>query len=216
MKVDNSNIDNYVDIREYRNDEIMLCHLSDITRLLLLEKYGGIWVDATTFCSCPLNQWIEPYIQTGFFAFSRPSNDFLFSNWFLYSEPENYLLKKIIESTTQYYREKKKAEIYLIQHKLIVDLYTKDHYFKEVWDNVPVFYAGISVKGIGPMFLLAIDLFNQCTPEISALIDSGMIPLFKLTYKCDFENKQTKKTILNYLFSTIPSYENNVSENIII
>jgi hypothetical protein len=204
IQLDNSNIDQYIDIQIFRNNEIGLWHLSDIVRLFLLAKYGGLWVDATTFCNCSLTLWLEPYIKTGFFAFSKPSNDFLFSNWFIYSESDHYLLQKMRDSTEKYYQKNKKAEIYLIQHHLVNQLYFSDPLFHNLCKSVPVFYSGISSQGIGPLFLQAIDLFNQTTPEIKALIDSKIIPLFKLTHKCDYENKYNPKTILYSLFSTIP------------
>jgi len=170
---------------------------------MLLEKYGGVWADATTFCTCPLTEWISTFITMGFFAFSRPSEHYLFSNWFLYAEKDNYVLKKLNESTQRYYRKNKSAKIYLIQHQMANELFLKDKLFKHIWSNVPVFHAGISSKGIGPMFLQAINLFNESTPEIDSLIQSKYIPLFKLTTKCDYEKDQNEKTILSSLFSSL-------------
>lgn len=204
IQLDDSNLHEYIEIDEFRNNEIGLWHLSDIVRLLLLEKHGGVWVDATTFCNCSLNVWIEPNITNGFFAFSRPSNDFLFSSWFVYSEPNNYILQKIKESMTTYFRINKKSDVYLILHHLINELYLNDSIFKKLCDEVPFLSSGISSNGIGPLFLQAIDLFNRTTPEIKGLIESKMIPLFKLTHKCDYENRQNPDTILYFLFSTIP------------
>lgn len=43
---------------------------SDLLRLLLLARYGGIWADATTFCLAPLDGWMHPAADgTGFFCF---------------------------------------------------------------------------------------------------------------------------------------------------
>lgn len=204
IKLDDSNLQKYIDIDEFRNNEIGLWHLSDIIRVLLLEKYGGVWADATTFCNHSLTNWLEPFIKNGYFAFSRPSNEFLFSSWFVYSEPQHYISHKIKESITKYFRVNKKSDVYLILHQLINELYFNDSEFKQLCDKVPYFSSGISSNGIGPLFLQAIDLFNKLTPEIKALIDSKMIPLFKLTYKCDYVNKYNSDTIIYTLFSSIP------------
>lgn len=32
--------------------------LSDLVRISLLKNHGGLWVDATTFCTKPLDDWI--------------------------------------------------------------------------------------------------------------------------------------------------------------
>ncbi len=43
---------------------------SDLLRLLLLARYGGVWADATTFCLAPLDDWMHPAADgTGFFSF---------------------------------------------------------------------------------------------------------------------------------------------------
>ena len=48
-------LDAYVDLQR---QQITAASLSDILRLLLLHEYGGVWVDATTFCNVPLDEWI--------------------------------------------------------------------------------------------------------------------------------------------------------------
>ncbi len=48
---------------------------ADILRLYLLSKFGGIWVDTTTFCLTPLNKWLpEATKQTNFFTFRHRNN----------------------------------------------------------------------------------------------------------------------------------------------
>ena len=42
---------------------LCLAHKSDLLRLYLLKEYGGAWVDATTFCMRPLDEWIPEFIE---------------------------------------------------------------------------------------------------------------------------------------------------------
>lgn len=57
--LDQNNLHEYLDLKDYIPDiekkEISLTHKSDIIRLILLHKYGGLWTDATTFCMKPLD-----------------------------------------------------------------------------------------------------------------------------------------------------------------
>ena len=48
--LDNSNLSQYIDLKlELPNNvSILKASLSDVIRICLLEKYGGLWVDATT------------------------------------------------------------------------------------------------------------------------------------------------------------------------
>ena len=89
------NLIKYIDLKKHidiSNKNISKAHLADIIRLLLLEKYGGCWCDATTYCNISLDKWLFKYINNGFFAFSNPGPDRMLSNWFLYSEKNNYIV----------------------------------------------------------------------------------------------------------------------------
>jgi mannosyltransferase OCH1-like enzyme len=59
--VDSSTVSKYVDFSTYidlNQQAITAPSLSDILRVLLLHEYGGVWVDATTFCNVPLDEWL--------------------------------------------------------------------------------------------------------------------------------------------------------------
>jgi len=66
-------------------------HQADWLRLQLLIQHGGVWADATALCRQPLDQWLPGYSQQGFFAFSKPGQDRLISNWFIASSPHHPL-----------------------------------------------------------------------------------------------------------------------------
>ena len=42
-----------------------LAHYADLLRLVLLDKFGGIWTDATTLCFQPLSSWMPPAVTMG-------------------------------------------------------------------------------------------------------------------------------------------------------
>ena len=59
---------------------------SDLIRLMLLAKFGGVWADATTFCLKPLSDWLHDEIRTnGFFCFrwADKASDREMISWFL-------------------------------------------------------------------------------------------------------------------------------------
>ena len=64
------NISKYIDIPEYilekkEKDWISFAQLSDIIRFLLLEKYGGLWLDATVFVA---KEMTEDYFHYYFYS----------------------------------------------------------------------------------------------------------------------------------------------------
>ncbi|MCB1461596.1 MAG: hypothetical protein KDJ90_03985 [Nitratireductor sp.] len=67
--------------------------LSDIVRIELLNRYGGVWVDASCLCRKPLSAWLHEVSANGFFAFSNPGPDRLVSTWFLYAEQGHPIIR---------------------------------------------------------------------------------------------------------------------------
>lgn len=62
--------------------------LSDILRINLLLREGGVWTDATVFPVSPLDDWLPARLgNEGIFAFSNPGPDRELSSWFLSSAP---------------------------------------------------------------------------------------------------------------------------------
>lgn len=69
--------------------------LSELVRLDLLHRHGGVWVDATCWCARPLDDWIFSVTESGFFAFQHPGPDRLAASWFLASEPGHPIIQKM-------------------------------------------------------------------------------------------------------------------------
>ena len=199
--LDNNNLNQYIDLKElnldFSNTNILDCHKSDIIRIILLKKYGGLWCDSTVFCNRPLNTWLENYIKEGFFAFDKPFSDRLISSWFLYGEKDNYIVDKWYSNTLKHFKMKYNPEIYFWFHYLFNTIYKVDNTFKEVWDKVSKLSAN------GPHILLNnYGFFNKINMNIKKEIDSHSIPLYKLTYKTNFK-PYDESLNLYYLYSTI-------------
>mgnify|MGYP000082498576 CR=1 FL=1 len=73
-----------------------LAAYSDIIRISLIEKYGGLWVDATVLFNKSLDEWLPEYITEGMFAFSKPTKRHNICSWFLYGEKDNFLIEAAI------------------------------------------------------------------------------------------------------------------------
>jgi len=71
---------------------------SDLLRLELLARYGGVWADATLLPLRPLDDWLHDWLRpSGFFCFRNSMervdyNGRLAPNWFLASVPKNPLM----------------------------------------------------------------------------------------------------------------------------
>ncbi len=104
--LEEANISEYINLNELvgKNvQEITKQALSDVLRINLLEKYGGVWTDATCFCNKPLDEWLSSYMGSGFFAFRNPENDRPISSWFLASAKNCQLTSKYCEIVNNYW-----------------------------------------------------------------------------------------------------------------
>jgi hypothetical protein len=86
--------------------QLGLAHHSDLVRLRLLRRYGGVWADPTTLCRKPLESWLPLSIGAGFFAFQRPGRDRLIANWFLACSPNNPIAVRLHDRLCCYWAEK--------------------------------------------------------------------------------------------------------------
>ncbi len=97
--LDNDTLGQYVDLNLPADvlNRLSLAHKSDLVRLHLLSKYGGVWVDATTLCMTPLDKWIDDYASSGFFSFYKPAPDSLMANWFIAAEKQCPIVLELTE-----------------------------------------------------------------------------------------------------------------------
>ena len=217
ITLDDNNLINWIDINELiKNKNITKTSKSDIIRIFLLKKYGGIWVDATVFCVKPLDEWLNDYIENGFFAFSFDSKcDRMISSWFLYGDKDNYLINRWYESVLEYITKANKIGIehnplitinewnncdkynnhYFWFHYLFGDNYKIDDLYKNKWDIIK------KKSSKEPHYIQLIGFQTKINNEF-ILNYKNMAPMYKLTYRYDF-NKCNDESILNYLLNSL-------------
>lgn len=109
--------------------------LSDIVRIALLKKTGGIWVDATVFPTKPLSEWVVETIgDAEFFSYRRDGDqvepkDRPISAWFLYATKDSVIIEKLWREILQYWS---------VDHYPILDSDKKKYY------EDPIAFMGLS------------------------------------------------------------------------
>jgi hypothetical protein len=196
-------LNNFIDLEEeipgIEKKEISFASLSDIIRICLLEKYGGIWADSTMLCRIPLDEWLVDFTHHDFFAFSKPTPDRLVASWFLMAKNESYIIRVWHKKTKEYWQNRLSSDDYFWFHHLFNDLFEEDQTFHELWEDTP----HISADDPHYFSIYERKFFETISPDKIRSIERLQTPVFKLTHKYD-QRRDKKGTALEYLLTSDP------------
>ena len=197
IELDNTNLDKWIDTSILSNN-IDITAKSDIIRILLLTSYGGLWVDATLYCTKPLSKWLNKYITNGFWAFSNPGEDRLISSWFIYGNENNSILIKWKDKVLKYWENRNKKHTYYWFHYLFNELYNENTFAKNTWDSTK------HIEAVNSHIFVPYNstLNYPLTYKIKDDIDKNKTPVYKLTYKIKQDNIYENSN-LQYLFENL-------------
>jgi len=152
--------------------------LSDIFRIALLERHGGVWVDSTLYCLQPLDEWLPAVTGSGFFAFARPKPDRMVASWFLAGARGNPIVQAWYRQVLDYWQHRSHRHHYFWFHYLFAQCHDSDPLFREQWRRTPERLAE------GPHYYVP---YTGLDAPLSArdyqLLEGGATPLLKLTHK---------------------------------
>jgi hypothetical protein len=141
------NIDDYIPglTSKLFNNNHTLAAKSDLLRLYFLEKYGGVWVDASVVPTRPLRDYYDNFVKnTGFFTYRYiprcPIHGRETISFFLMvDKPNNYLIKRWKDKFEQSFNsvdEFPKANYFTV-HQDLAKLYDEDPKIRDIINNMP-------------------------------------------------------------------------------
>ena len=185
------NLHQYVDIPEiiiqkWKKKVISNTHFSDILRIALLAKWGGVWVDSTVLCTGKMPEYIE---HNDFFVFSnefRNDESILLSSWLISATPNHPIVLTTRDILYKYWKKENKLCHYFLLH-IIMTLVMKEN--NSLIESMPF------ISTINPHTLQFKYLFKRPDDEDIKHIKNLSV-FHKLSYK--FDKKQTEKENTNY------------------
>lgn len=150
---------------------------SDLIRMALLRAHGGIWADATVFCTRALDDWLPTAAASGLFMFSRPRPYRWFDVWFMATAAQNPVITAWHDMVAQYWRLFTKPHHYYWLPYLFEYLAQRDPDVYAAWNAVP------GLSALGPLAVAGIPFDRKAPRAIFDLIDENRIPVHKLTHK---------------------------------
>ncbi|MEI3394978.1 MAG: capsular polysaccharide synthesis protein [Clostridia bacterium] len=192
------NMSDYVSFPDYimkkwKAGIITNTHMTDLLRLELLSKYGGMWLDATVFCSRKIEEIPEYYFNSNLFMYQclKPGRDghaIYISSWLISAKSNNKILMATQYLCYEYWKKNNKMIDYFLLHdflSIVLEFYEED------WKKI------IPVDNSTPHILL-LRLFDKYDEDIWNSIKEK-VPFHKLTYKFEKEKMKEEETFYKRL-----------------
>lgn len=191
--IDYSCLGEYLDIPSYILDKrkrgiIGGAHFSDIIRVMLLVKFGGVWIDSSVYCT----GYQVPLFDEPLFVYQNWKFDLTYasiaSNWLISASIGHPILYATQEMLLDYWKSNDKAIDYYLFHHLF---HLAADRYSDLWKAVPRF-SNI------PPHILQYELFRPYSEERFAQI-KGMSGFHKLNWKAPEINGDTKGSFFEHL-----------------
>lgn len=157
---------------------------ANLLRTMLLNEYGGVWADATTYCHRSLTEWLPLLSNSGFFMFANPAEGRDIENWFIASTKSHPLIASWQQGLEKYYSRMKKIHpAYFLAFYLYQWMLKQDKNLLEIQRKC-------STLNAGPCFLMkSVLLKNTAYIELEKHIRNGL-PLSKLDWRLEISDQE--------------------------
>eukprot|EP00746_Dinoflagellata_sp_MGD_P037465 gnl/MRDRNA2_/MRDRNA2_190044_c0_seq1.p1 gnl/MRDRNA2_/MRDRNA2_190044_c0~~gnl/MRDRNA2_/MRDRNA2_190044_c0_seq1.p1 ORF type:complete len:379 (+),score=50.30 gnl/MRDRNA2_/MRDRNA2_190044_c0_seq1:123-1259(+) len=161
---------------------------SDLVRLFLLARYGGVWVDSTMLCRKPLDEWLPVAAASGFFAYGPEDlvkDDLHVMSSFIASTPCHPLIVAWLQRTREHWSTPKQVRPergFFWVHNIFKEMIDEDKSLATEWAKVPRVTGEYGLRGPHLFVKYIKRLQPQPTPELKKVIEEDReIAMFKLT-----------------------------------
>ena len=179
---------------KWKNGKITHTHMTDLLRLELLIKYGGMWVDSTVFCTRKRDEIPDYFFNSDLFFYQtlKPGRDGQaqpISSWLISAKTNNKILMMTKYLCHEYWKNNEKMVDYFLFHDFMT--IALEHNMED-WQKI------IPRDNAAPHILL-LRLFDKYDEQTyQAILEQS--PFHKLTYKfteeqVGLEGTYYKKTV---------------------
>jgi len=135
----NKNINQFVDVPEfvrkkYQAGIISNTHYADVVRFLIVERYGGLWLDATTFLLDKIPDYIR-FSDLFFYKIGDPK--IRASIGVIAAKPFNPIIGKTANLMLEYWKHENKLVSYSISMLLLATVINSSAEAEKMWNSMP-------------------------------------------------------------------------------
>jgi len=141
---------------------------SDVLRIAILYRRGGVWVDSTVFCNKPLISWMP---SDEFVSFKRQDNlrqqkrlhiTPWITSWFMASKPKSHVMRNIFRVLLNRNEHSRMKEEYFWLHRIVSENYGRDPLFRFFIDRLTL---GDGPHCVNRYALESQPMFKRCNTE---------------------------------------------------
>lgn len=185
-----TSLPNYI-IEKWEKEIISNTLFSDLIRINILLRHGGLWLDSTTYLTAPLPKYI---FSNDLFVYRNGQfnmDDINIANWLIYAKPNNFLLAKTQALLFKYWQDYNYIRQYFIFHI----------FFRMVSDSYPDEYNKIPYYNHLDNHIFAQELLENYNQERFEQI-CNITSIHKLSNKLDLSkyNENSYYAKLNELY----------------
>ncbi|MCT4397413.1 methanolan biosynthesis protein EpsI [Pediococcus ethanolidurans] len=204
--ITSNNLKDYIDIddellKSFKKGEVSAAHLTDYIRVLLLKKYGGVWIDATLYLVKPLPDsiwegklliWNQIQDLTGGNLYASIPFVENFSNGFMVAKKNSIFYKFAADITKKILADPILDIDYFANFKAYLKALQDIDLLAQEWENVQV---------VAPLGEIIKQYWNKpINSRICGYIADKDNLFFKLTYKDEWKKEYNNvKTVQQYL-----------------
>lgn len=182
-------------IEKWKSKIITDTHMTDLLRMELLIKYGGMWLDATVLCTEKREKIPNYYFDSDLFMYQnlKPGRDghvHYISSWLICAKSNNKLLMAVRYLCYEYWKE----------YNEIIDYFLIHDFFSIVFDYYPDEWKKIIPRDNATPHVLLLRLFDQYDEQIWNTIKQ-QTPFHKLSYKFENSKYQIDNTYYTKIFT---------------
>ena len=194
--IDKDNYSQYIDfpdciVQKHNKGIITHTHFSDILRIALLGKYGGLWLDATVYCTGKIP---ENYLEHDLFCYRNgwmDQENINFASWLIFSKANEPILSVSLEILLEYWKNHNYLIHYFLLHMIV----------RVVADEMPELWKYIPYFNHNDNHLLAEELERKYDKSRYESI-TNLTPFHKLSYKINVDATEKSTTYYHIVFGS--------------
>lgn len=181
-------------LEKWKKGQITYTHMTDLLRLELLIRYGGMWIDATVFCTEKRETIPDYYFNSELFFYQelkpgRDGHSEFVSSWLISAKSNNKILMMTRDLCYTYWKT----------HDSLINYFLFHDFFCIALEHHPKEWNQIVPRDNGTPHILLLRLFEKYDEQLWQAV-RAQAPFHKLSYKFDEEQEKKKGTFYWKLF----------------